>query len=106
MEKIFKYDLHYHSVPEMIELPKGAAIVGWGVQKKEFKIWALVNPKEQTMEKRVFLLAMTGQGLDYKIVNMLGTKVLEDIGIVIHLLELDPKTKAADHRKDKRMVAN
>lgn len=104
MKKIFKYNLHYYSVPELVELPKGAEVVDFGIQAQSFKIWAMVDPTVDKKEQRVFMLGMTGQPITFKVIKTFGTVIVQESGIVIHLLELDPKTKAKDPKKDDRLT--
>ena len=102
MKKIFKYDLHYYSTPEIVRLPKSAIVVDFAIQDKSFKIWALVDP-ENSPEERVFCLVMTGQEIPWKVNKIFGTKIIQETGIVVHLLELDKETKASDSLKDDRL---
>ena len=100
--KVFKYDLHYYGVPEVIQLPFSATIVSIGVQDGLFKVWALVDEKEKRTEGRVFLLAMTGADIPWFILDIFGTSIVRETGIVIHAMELEPKTEAHDAREDER----
>lgn len=102
MKRIYKYDLHYYSVPELLKLPKDAKIIDFDIQDKAFKMWALVNPEAES-ENRVFILAMTGQPLEWKVLETYGTRIIKETGIVVHLLELEPTTKAFDASKDARI---
>ena len=88
MKKIFKYDLHYYSVPELVRLPKGAEIIDFQIQNSSFKLWALIDPKQKEEEKRVFVLITTGQEIPWSITKHFGTRIIQETGIVIHLLEL------------------
>lgn len=99
--KIYKYDLNYYSEPEIVFLPKNAQVIDFQIQDSSFKLWALVDPKAKE-EKRVFVLAMTGQEFDWKVIKTFGTKIVPT-GIVVHLLELDPTTKANDPKIDERL---
>ncbi len=100
--RIYKYDLNYSSVPELVRLPKGAQVIDFGIQGLAFKLWALVDPNQKE-EKRIFMLAMTGQDIADKVIRSYGTKIIEESGIVVHLLELDSKTKAFDPKEDERL---
>ena len=90
---IYKYTLNYTQVPEIVRLPKDAKIVDFGIQtlSEDIVLWVLVNP-ELEIEQRVFMLAFTGQNIEGEIIQMFGTKIVEKTGIVIHLLELNPKS--------------
>ena len=109
--KIYKYDLHYHSVPEIVRLPKNTEIVDFGIQEKSFKLWALVDP-EAEKEERVFVLVMTGQDIPWNVKQTFGTRVVEESGIVVHLLELLDVEKgtgplsANDPQEDERLKTN
>ena len=111
MRKIYKYDLNYHSVPELVRLPVGAEIIDFQIQNDAFKLWALVDPKAKE-EKRVFVIAMTGQEIPWKVEKSFGTRIIESTGIVVHLFELkevkdgkDPLL-ANDPLKDDRLNKN
>jgi len=108
MKTIYKYKLNYTNVPEIIRLPLGATIVDYGVKNKQVFIWALVDTKKE-IEKRVFVLAFTGQEIPWKIVKSYGSRIIAESGIVIHLLELidvkegSGELLANDPEKDERL---
>ena len=101
--KIYKYPLYYHSVPELIKLPKGAKVLQAGVQIEndpKTVLWALVDETAE-LEERKFLLAMTGQKIEGTVVehyNVLQTEA----GIVLHLLEVRG-VGACDPQEDDRL---
>lgn len=95
--KIFKYDLHYYSVPELVRLPFGATIISVGLQEGAFKLWALVDENEPRTEDRIMCLAMTGTEVPWDILEFYGTHIVEETGIVVHALELDENTTDEVH---------
>ena len=105
MKKIFKYDLHYYSVPEIVRLPAGAKVIDFQIQNRAFKLWCLVDSDVDDIDTRVFILAMTGQPLEWEIVTTFGTRVIAETGMVVHLLELSPDTEAKDAADDDRISA-
>ncbi len=86
--RIFKYDLHYHSVAELITLPKGAEIISWHEQSEQFKMWALVDENTKEIEKRVFMITPTGFRIPGKVLKSYGIQTLHDNSLILHLLEL------------------
>ncbi len=105
MKKIYKYTLNYYKEPEELLLPKGAQIVDFQIQNKSFQLWALIDP-EAKEEKRIFLLAFTGADIPWKVIASHGTRIVEESGIVVHLLELDPATTASSAKEDSRLQPN
>lgn len=102
MKKIFKYKLNYTTVPEIVRLPRGAKVIDFDRQGMSVQLWAMVEPNNE-IEKRVFMLAFTGQELLWKVKEAFGTRLIKETGIVIHLLELEDVLHANDPETDDRL---
>jgi len=102
--KIYKYPLYYHSVPEVVRLPKGAKIIKAGVQEHndpKMVFWALVDEKAE-IEKRILMVVMTGQDIEGEVVKVFNTLTIEKTGIVATFLEVKG-VEASDPEKDDRL---
>ena len=103
MVKIYKYPLFYHSVPELLRLPKDAEITSFGVQMQnnpKTVMWAKIDTDNE-IEERIFFIAMTGREIPGKIVKVYNTLQTEN-NIVMTLLELSDVV-ANDPQKDTRI---
>ena len=87
--KIFKYSLFCHSVPESVQLPKGAQVISADVQHSNIVFWALVDPNGKYNDNRKFLLAMTGQEIQGKVVKVFNTFTDGATGLVFTFMEVD-----------------
>jgi len=105
--KIYKYELHYYTAPELVRLPKGAEVIQMDVQDRpDYRgavMWALVDP-EAEIEERVFLLAYTGADIPGEIVKVHNT-ITTPVGLVVTLLELKG-VKGFDPEKDERLKSD
>lgn len=90
--KIFKYPLYCLSAPEMVELPKGAKVISANVQHSNIVFWALVE-ESSVRERRTFLLAMTGQEIDHKVIEVFNTFTVEETGLVFTFMEINDRLK-------------
>jgi hypothetical protein len=69
----------------VLEMPKGARILKFAVQRKRPCLWVLVDALAQT-EKRSFFTTGTGIHID-KPAQYIDTILLDDDNLVVHLFE-------------------
>jgi hypothetical protein len=83
---IYKYPLELQGL-NIIEMPKGAEILSIQEQLATITIWAILNPDEETKEKRFFEIYGTGQPFPVnRNYNWLATCVMKT-GFVWHVFE-------------------
>jgi len=85
---IWKYPIPITDYFE-IEMPKGAKILSFQIQRDKPQIWALVDSFVEK-EKRHFRLAGTGHNLELSILNTqyIGTALMLEDNLVWHLFEM------------------
>jgi len=89
MITIYKYSILLKDNFE-IEMPVGATVLSFQVQRSVPCIWVQVNTN-MPLEKRRFALKGTGHNLDNiteEIEKYIGTIQLENGGLIFHLFEL------------------
>lgn len=90
MRKVFKYNLKVAD-KQQLELPIGATILTFDMQRERPVLWALVDPELPT-ETRMFRMAGTGHAIDGAL-SHIGTSQLRDGGLVLHLFEILPTAR-------------
>lgn len=83
MKRIFKYQLLV-THDQTIKLPKGARVLSVGAQGNKVFLWALVDDKEE-IESVPFTILGTGEVADVEHCTFLGTVMLYDGELVLHV---------------------
>ena len=87
--EVWKFVLKMVSTEQTVEMPFGARILHADMQYNTPVIWALVNPQETEMDKRRFLIAETGQEIDYHRISVhISTLLLSGGRYVLHVFEM------------------
>lgn len=86
MQVIRKYRLHDINIPEVVQLPEDARIIGWDLIGNDFYLWALGDTGNYP-EERAFMLAMENFRIPHKVVATYGTRDSGD-RLYLHLLEV------------------
>ena len=86
MQTVHKYPLPTADNTSIL-LPHGAKILHVDVQNNELCMWALVDPARR-LGKRRFRIAGTGHPIEEEKVRHLGTALLYDGQIVLHVFEV------------------
>ncbi len=85
---IYKYCLILDSIQEL-ELPCGADILDIQIQNKKLTLWALVDPHQKKLQKRIFSLKGTGHLLEgIENLKKYITTIQYSEGYVWHIYEL------------------
>lgn len=87
MKRVYKYDIGLYDFTE-ITMPKGSEVLCVKLQYGKPQLWALVNTDEKRMEERTFRLAGTGHGIREDSLLYVGTVVMENDSLVLHLFEI------------------
>ena len=84
MLTIYKYDAPSPGTIRYIDLPQGAKIIRFGIQEREYFLWAIVETNNPT-EEREFKTVATGRPLQETDIYF-GT--LEEDRFIWHLFEI------------------
>jgi len=87
MKKIFKYKLMITGLQTVV-MPKDAEILSVQVQYNDICIWALVDPKNELIE-RGFNIFGTGHEIPETVGKYIGTFQIDDGRLVFHLFEFE-----------------
>lgn len=85
--QIWKFPLP--NTDNLIEMPLLASPLSLHLQNGVPTMWARVNPT-LPLEKRRFVIIMTGQDLPSGLRQFLGTLLMLNDGFVVHCFEIDP----------------
>jgi hypothetical protein len=86
--KIFKYTLPLaeHSI---VEMPAGAEVLSVHNQKDALCVWAMIDPAQAQMKKRMFFIVGTGISMEYHdMMRFIGTAHLHGGSLVLHVFEI------------------
>jgi hypothetical protein len=82
--RIYKYTLELEDW-QTLTLPKGARVLSFHEQHGQPRVWVLVDPNVQETEERRFRLAGTGHPIDRADLRFVGTALLRNQTLVLHL---------------------
>ncbi|MFX1364422.1 MAG: hypothetical protein ACFE9Y_05785 [Promethearchaeota archaeon] len=86
-QKIWKYPINTQEVNFALEMPEGAKLLTFDVQKEIPTLWALVNSNKK-YEKRFFRFVGTGDTIEEEVnLDYIGTIQMADGKLIFHLFE-------------------
>lgn len=85
-KKIWKYPLDMITDEFTLEMPEGAILLSFKVQKGVPTLWALVNP-DNKFEKRYFRLVGTGHSIEDDNLKYIDSVHLNQGNLIFHLFE-------------------
>lgn len=90
--RIYKYKLEIAKNMQEITMPLGAQIMHIGAQNNtDLSIWCLVNPTQEEMKVRKFMVLATGDEFkidDGKFYRFIGTVLFDGGSFVVHVFEV------------------
>ncbi|MFW9989348.1 MAG: hypothetical protein ACFFC3_11890 [Candidatus Odinarchaeota archaeon] len=87
-QKIWKYPINTQEVNFVLEMPEGAKLLNFDVQRGTPTLWALINPNNK-FEKRFFRFIGTGDIIEEEDdLNFIGTIQMADGTLIFHLFEV------------------
>lgn len=87
--EVWKFVLKMVTSEQVVEMPYGARILHVDMQYNTPVLWALVDPQETEADKRRFLIAETGQSIDYqRISGHISTLLLNGGRYAVHVFEM------------------
>jgi hypothetical protein len=86
MPKVYKYPFTLDAMLG-IDLPVHSQALHGGPQNGSFKLWVLVSDEEET-ELRTFIIAMTGEPINYDLKELLFINTGFSNSIVYHVFEI------------------
>lgn len=84
--RIYKYKIETTDT-QVVELPIGSEILTIQTQNGSPCLWAMVNEKEDSTERRTIDIFGTGHNIDSTLRRYIGTYQLHDGGLVFHCFE-------------------
>lgn len=88
MKTVWKYDLPIKDLVT-IRLPRRAIVLHVGEQHYFLRLWALVDPKEET-EEVTFRILGTGHEIDANLGDYCGTAIMHHGILVWHVFKISP----------------
>ena len=85
-QKIWKYPLDMIVDEFTLEMPEGAILLSFKVQRGVPTLWALVNP-DNKFEKRQFSLIGTGHSIKENNLKYIDSVQLDQGNLIFHLFE-------------------
>jgi len=86
IQKIWKYPLDMIVDEFILEMPEGAILLSFKVQRGVPTLWALVNPNNK-FEKRYFRLVGTGHSIEDDNLKYIDSVQLDRGNLIFHLFE-------------------
>ena len=88
MKTIWKFELTTTD-EQVVTMPAGADILSAQVQHGTICLWALVDDSQSTSEQRRINIYGTGHAVGHAIGRFVGTVMLDDGNIVLHVFEVE-----------------
>jgi hypothetical protein len=84
---VYKYIVKNLATENIIRMPIGAEIIPVAQQHKQLVVWAIVDPKQTTVEPRIVKCVLTGQVTGLAGYVFLDTILLDNGNFVVHVFK-------------------